>query len=196
MLYLRPIFVGTSVFLLGARTCHWNDDKRCFPCLIGCLWNALLFRVLQTKELTPEQNRTDFSYRLFVLLSKRGVLCVGENFPRKLSRHSIGGITQDTRLGTLASCVASLRALRWTQVWAFWETEWRPRWLKYNNQGEGIRRANQRSRQGPGRTVVYDMICVFKRPLCLICTYQKSKWILGLPFKWLYNLLYQSLPDI
>ena len=105
MLYLRPIFVGTSVFLLGARTCHWNDDKRCFPCLIGCLWNALLFRVLQTKELTPEQNRTDFSYRLFVLLSKRGVLCVGENFPRKLSRHSIGGITQDTRLGTLASCV-------------------------------------------------------------------------------------------
>lgn len=32
-------------------------------------------------------------------------LCVGENFPRKLSRRSIGDIAQDTRLGTLASHV-------------------------------------------------------------------------------------------
>lgn len=34
--------------------------------------------VLQTREFAPEQNRTDFSRRLFVLLSKQGVLSVWE----------------------------------------------------------------------------------------------------------------------
>lgn len=49
-----------------------------FVACVGCLWHALFLRVLQTRRLAQEQNRTDIAHRLFVMFSRWGVLSVPE----------------------------------------------------------------------------------------------------------------------